>query len=442
MANLVVVGAQWGDEGKGKIIDVLAERADIVVRFQGGPNAGHTVVVDGVRTVLHLLPSGVLHPGKRCIIGNGVVVDPAVLVQEIDAVKAQGLLRDDAQLLISENAHVIMPWHRLLDALRERVSAGKAIGTTGRGIGPAYEDKAARRGVRMRDLLDRTRLSRHVLERLPSAEEELRGLARQLGVEAPAMDSTAIVEDYAALGARLVRHVADASLFLAEALRQRRVLLFEGAQGTLLDVDHGTYPYVTSSNSVAGNAAVGSGVGPTALHAVAGVSKAYTTRVGAGPFPTELKDELGEHLRQAGHEFGSTTGRPRRCGWLDALVLRHAARVNGLGSLMITKLDVLRGLPLVRIAIAYRIGERVVHEFPGQLEDLAAAEPVYEDLPGWTEDLSHVSRVEDLPPTVRGYLKRIEQLCEVPVSCLSVGAERSQTLFTFDPFLPARHQEG
>src|SRR5262249_32988212 len=317
MPNVVVVGAQWGDEGKGKVVDLLTEHAQIVVRFQGGNNAGHTLVVGGQKTVLHLIPSGILHPGKACVIGNGVVIDPSVLVGEIDALKSRGFLKDDSQLLISSNAHVIFPWHKLLDAFRERVRGGGAIGTTGRGIGPAYEDKAARRGVRVRDLLDRTRLRRGIAERLPSALEELKLLSAAAKASAPALDAQQVEAEYASFGERLRTHVGDASLFLATEMTKSARILFEGAQGTLLDVDHGTYPFVTSSNCVAGNAAVGAGLGPTAIDKVMGISKAYTTRVGGGPFPTELADALGDRLRTVGQEFGATTGRPRRCGWLD-----------------------------------------------------------------------------------------------------------------------------
>lgn len=434
MSNLVIVGAQWGDEGKGKIVDALTVRADVVARYQGGANAGHTVVVNGKKTVLHLLPSGVLHPGKVCVIGNGVVIDPAVLVEEIARVKSEGGLADEASLVISENAHVIMPWHRLLDALREKASGGKAIGTTGRGIGPAYEDKVARRGIRMRDLLRPQVLSRRILERLQEVERELAQLSERVGVPPPELLATAITADYAALGLKLKVYVRDASSYLDGAIRAGRTVLFEGAQGTLLDVDHGTYPYVTSSNCVAGNAAVGAGVGPTAIGAVLGVTKAYTTRVGAGPFPTELKDALGERLRAEGGEFGATTGRPRRCGWLDALILRYAVRVNGITSLALTKLDVLAGLPAVRIAVAYRLGGAEVTEWPCDADDLAVAEPVYEELPGWQGPLGALARFEDLPSNAQAFVRRIETLAGVPVSVVSSGAGREQMLVRRDPF--------
>ncbi|MFL5320621.1 MAG: adenylosuccinate synthase, partial [Myxococcaceae bacterium] len=329
MPNVVVVGAQWGDEGKGKVVDLLTEHAQVVVRFQGGNNAGHTLVVGGQKTVLHLIPSGILHPGKTCVIGNGVVVDPSVLWKEIDALKARGMLKDDAQLLISENAAVICPWHKLVDTFREKARGGSPIGTTGRGIGPAYEDKVARRGIRMRDLLHAERLTRKVKERLPWVMEELRGLAAHAKEAAPVLEEGQIISELLGFGEKLKVYVGDASLFLSAQIGRGSRILFEGAQGTLLDVDHGTYPFVTSSNTVAGNASTGSGIGPTAIDKVMGISKAYTTRVGGGPFPTELTDETGERLRKIGDEFGATTGRPRRCGWLDGVVLRYAVRVNG-----------------------------------------------------------------------------------------------------------------
>lgn len=434
MPNVVVVGAQWGDEGKGKVVDLLTEHAQIVVRFQGGNNAGHTLVVNGQKTVLHLIPSGILHPGKTCVIGNGCVVDPTVLMKEIEGLRAKGMVLGGAQLLVSEHAHVIGPWHKHLDALRERARGASAIGTTGRGIGPAYEDKVARRGVRVRDLLDTDRLRRRVKERMPLVLDELAQLARHAKAEEPLLDAEAIVTEYAALGARLREFVGDTSVFLAEQVRKGARILFEGAQGTLLDVDHGTYPYVTSSNTVAGNAAVGSGLGPTAIDRVMGISKAYTTRVGAGPFPTELHDELGERLRKVGDEFGSTTGRPRRCGWLDTVVLRYAARVNGLWGLALTKLDVLSGLSTLQICTAYELDGKRVEELPGDLEDLSRVKPIYEELPGWEQSLAGARTVEDLPPAAQRYVRRVEETVGVPVQCISVGAERGETILLANPF--------
>jgi adenylosuccinate synthase len=429
MPNVVVVGAQWGDEGKGKIVDLLTEHADVVVRFQGGNNAGHTLVVNGEKTVLHLIPAGILHPGKACVIGNGVVFDPEVFVMEVDRLKARNAFADDAQLVVSLDAHVIMPWHKAIDIAREQAMGAGKIGTTGRGIGPTYEDKVARRGLRIRDLIDDARLVRKVKERLPAAREEL----RRLGSTAE-LDEAAIVARYAELGRRVARYAADVSLWLHRALKEGKQLLFEGAQGTMLDVDHGTYPFVTSSNTVAGNAVVGCGLGPTAVDYVLGISKAYSTRVGGGPYPSELKDDVGERLRQIGGEFGATTGRPRRTGWLDALALRFAARVNGLHGIALTKLDVLTGFETVKIAIGYRVDGKMLDEMPSDPELLERAEAVYEELPGWSEKLDHLRSWNDLPPRARTYVKRVEELVGVPVVGLSVGADRDQTILLENPF--------
>jgi adenylosuccinate synthase len=434
MPNVVVIGAQWGDEGKGKVVDLLTEHAQVVVRFQGGNNAGHTLVVGGQKTVLHLIPSGILHAGKTCVIGNGVVVDPGVLLKEIDALRARGFLADSQQLLISSAAHVIFPWHKHLDALREKSRGGGAIGTTGRGIGPSYEDKVGRVGIRVRDLLDAEKLRRRVRERLGSVRDELTRLAKAAKMEDPDLDEGTIVAEYAAYGARLKEFVGDCSLFLSEQVRKGSRILFEGAQGTLLDVDHGTYPYVTSSNCVAGNAAVGSGIGPTAIDRVMGISKAYTTRVGGGPFPTELDDALGERLRKVGDEFGATTGRPRRCGWLDTVVLRYAARVNGLWGIALTKLDVLSGIDSLRICTAYELDGQPLTEFPQDLEDLSRVKPVYEELPGWGKKLSGARTLDDLPEPALRYVRRVEEICGMPVVCVSVGADRGETILMSNPF--------
>jgi adenylosuccinate synthase len=434
MANVVIVGAQWGDEGKGKLVDLLSEHADVVVRFQGGNNAGHTLVVGGEKTVLHLIPSGILHAGKTCVIGNGVVVDPAVLLGEIEKLQAKGLLAKPQQLRISTNAHVILPWHKEMDKLREAAQGSSAIGTTGRGIGPTYEAKAGRRGVRLRELLDRKRLAARVEQLWPEVTDDLARLAARAGVAAPQLDRAQIVETYAGFGQRLAPYAEDTSVLLDGQVRAGAKLLFEGAQGTLLDIDHGTYPYVTSSNCVASNAATGSGVGPGALHAVLGISKAYTTRVGAGPFPTELSDALGQKLRDLGSEYGATTGRPRRCGWLDAVVLRYAARVNGLSGLAITKLDVLSGFDTLRIATAYTLDGQTLRELPSDLEDFSRVQPVYEELPGWSESLAGRRRVEDLPANARAYLRRVEELVGVPLWCVSVGADRAETMILRNPF--------
>ncbi len=434
MPNVVVVGAQWGDEGKGKIVDLLTEHAQVVVRFQGGNNAGHTLVVGGQKTVLHLIPSGVLHAGKSCVIGNGCVIDPTVLMKEIDALRARGYLQDSAQLMISEHAHVILPWHKHLDALREKARGGGAIGTTGRGIGPAYEDKVARRGIRVRDLLDGDRLRRRVKDRLVDALDEISRLARLAKADEPLMDVEAIVSEYLVLGNRLREFVGEASLFLSEHVRKGTRILFEGAQGTLLDVDHGTYPYVTSSNTVAGNAAVGSGLGPTAIDKVLGITKAYTTRVGGGPFPTELSDATGDRLRKVGDEYGATTGRPRRCGWLDTVVLRYSARVNGMWGLALTKMDILSGLDTLKVCTAYELDGQRVTELPGDIEEFSRVQPIYEELQGWEQTLAGARTFDDLPPAAQRYVRRIEEIVGVPVVCVSVGAERGETILLQNPF--------
>jgi adenylosuccinate synthase len=434
MPNVVVVGAQWGDEGKGKVVDLLTEHAQVVVRFQGGNNAGHTLVVGGQKTILTLIPSGILHAGKTCVIGNGVVLDPAVLVAEIDALRARGVIRSESQLIVSESAHVIFPWHKQLDVLREQVRGDSPIGTTGRGIGPAYEDKVARRGIRVRDLLEAGRLQRKIEERMPGALDELESLAKRAGVPVPKLDPLAIAREFAAFGDRLRPHVRDASLYLHREAKAGARILFEGAQGTLLDIDHGTYPFVTSSNCVAGNAAVGSGLGPTAIDKVVGISKAYTTRVGGGPFPTELKDAVGDRLRTLGDEFGSVTGRPRRCGWLDAVVLRYAARVNGLWGLALTKLDVLSGLPKLQICTAYSLRGTETSELPGDAEDFEQVTPVYQSMPGWEERLAGARSFDQLPAAARAYVRRIEEVAGIPVVCVSVGADRGETILLQNPF--------
>ncbi len=428
MPNVVVVGAQWGDEGKGKIVDLFTEHASVVVRYQGGNNAGHTLVVEGETTVLHLIPSGVLHEGKVCVIGNGVVIDPEVLCREIDQLQSKGMLRDDAQLIVAEGAHVIMPWHKRIDVLREGAMGAAKIGTTGRGIGPTYEDKVARRGVRVYDLVRPDRLRAAVERALPVANEEI----LRLGGEPFGADD--VVEAYAKAAARLARHVRDASFYLDQRIREGADVLFEGAQGTLLDVDHGTYPFVTSSNTVAGNAAVGTGVGPTCIDEVIGITKAYTTRVGSGPFPTELDDEVGQALRDKGGEYGATTGRPRRCGWLDAVVIRYAARVNGLGGLALTKMDVLTGFDELKIAVAYELDGERIDEFPCDGESLRRVKPIYERLPGWSEDLGACKRYEELPLNARRFIERIEELGRVPVMAVSVGPDRAETILRRNPF--------
>jgi adenylosuccinate synthase len=426
MSNVVIVGAQWGDEGKGKVVDLFTSWADVVVRYQGGANAGHTLVVGGVKTVLHLVPSGVLHPGKKCIIGNGVVVDPEALMEEIDLLRSRGLLSDASQLVVSENAHVILPYHKRIDAGREKQ---KAIGTTGRGIGPCYEDKVARRGIRVRDVLKASALRDKLESRVGEANAQIQALGGDKCELQPLIDWAL------KLGERMRPYVGDASEVLSHEVAKGRAVLFEGAQGTLLDIDHGTYPYVTSSNTVAGNAAVGAGLGPTAIHSVIGITKAYTTRVGNGPLPTELHDSVGERLRSVGAEFGATTGRPRRCGWLDALVLRYAARVNGLSGLAMTKLDVLTGFEKILVAIAYKLPNgKTVSEFPSDPELLERAQPIYEELPGWKEPLGDQREYDELPENTRRYIERVEQLVGVETIAVSVGAERAQTIVRKNPF--------
>jgi adenylosuccinate synthase len=422
MANIVVVGAQWGDEGKGKLVDLLTERADIVVRYQGGNNAGHTLVVHGVKTVLHLIPSGVLHPRKTCVIGNGVVIDPQILVGEIDGLKERGFLQEDSQLQISDRAHVILPHHKVVEGLREEALGDAAIGTTRRGIGPAYEAKVARSGVRMADFVDPSGFEELIRADLLITNKVIVGLGGK------PLKAEPILAALAPMAKRLAGFVTDTGVLLDSAARAGRRILFEGAQGTMLDVDHGTYPFVTSSNAAAGGACTGAGVGPTLIDAVVGISKAYTTRVGAGPFPTELDGPMGEELRQKGGEFGATTGRPRRCGWLDMVVLRHAVRVNGLTSIALTKLDVLSGLDEIKIATGYRLGDAILDHVPARRGALGAVQPLYESLPGWTEELTAVRSWWDLPETARAYVRRVEQLAGVPVSLVSVGPGREQTI--------------
>ncbi len=428
MPCVVVLGTQWGDEGKGKIIDLLAEYADVIVRFQGGSNAGHTLVVKGEKHVFHLIPSGILHKGKTCVIGNGVVVDPPILIDEIDALKQRGYLRDDSQLLISDRAHIVLPYHKLIDKGREELRAGK-IGTTGRGIGPAYEDKVAREGLRLIDFVDEAQLRKRLELNLAQKNQYLTHFLR----EKP-LDLEPLYEECLGYAKRLRKYVTDTSIVLDRAIKEGKRILFEGAQGTLLDVDHGTYPYVTSSNTVAGNACVGAGVGPTQIDCVLGVVKAYTTRVGGGPFPTELTDEIGTLLRERGGEYGATTGRPRRCGWFDAVVVRYAARINGLSGLAVTKLDTLSGIEKIKICTAYRLGDKVLSDLPASAEILARCEPIYEELEGWEEQIQGKRDFSYLPLAAQRYLRRIEELIQIPLYIVSLGAEREETLMLRNPF--------
>lgn len=427
--NLAILGAQWGDEGKGKIVDLLTPRFAIVARFQGGHNAGHTVYVQGQKYVLHLIPSGILHDGVTCVIGNGVVVDPNALFAEVDMLRGHGV-EVEGRLRISDKAHLILPYHRELDLLSEARRGDRKIGTTSRGIGPAYEDKIGRRGIRLGDLRDTSAdspLAQAVRENV-AARNRLIGDA--------AVNWRTVFDEIRSAWSRLAPMVCDVSLLLAEARRADRSVLFEGAQGTLLDIDHGTYPYVTSSNSTIGGVCTGLGVGPRAIDRVLGVAKAYTTRVGEGPLPTELTDALGDRLRESGQEFGASTGRPRRCGWFDAVALRYAARINGIEALALTKLDVLDDLDAVKIATAYRCrGERLT-EFPTDLGQLGICEGEYETLPGWSMPSAGVRRFEDLPSEARAYVARLEAVTSVPVAILSTGSDRHDTILRTDSLAP------
>jgi adenylosuccinate synthase len=429
MTNVVVVGAQWGDEGKGKVVDIYTEFADDVVRYQGGNNAGHTLVVGDEKVILHLIPSGVLHPGKRCIIGNGVVLDPEVFIREITNLKASGRIADDASLLLSESLHIIMPYHKRIDIAREAKSGEKKIGTTGRGIGPAYEDKIGRRGIRLMDLVDPEIFSRKLRENL---EEKNFILEKLLGEKPFTFEE--IYNEYTGYADVLARYMADTTLTLHRDVKAGKRILFEGAQGTLLDVDHGTYPFVTSSSTCAGGACTGTGVSPRELHEIIGISKAYVTRVGSGPFPTELLDADGEKLRQAGHEFGSTTGRPRRCGWFDTLVLKYAVRVNGLTGVALTKLDVLDGFETIKICTGYEHDGKVLDELPANLAVFEKCRPVYEEMPGWQTTISGAKSFADLPVKAQNYVKRLEELMGCPIVLVSVGPRRDETIMLRNPF--------
>jgi len=428
MANVVVVGAQWGDEGKGKVVDIYTEYADEIVRYQGGNNAGHTLVVGDEKVVLHLIPSGVLHAGKRCVIGNGVVLDPEVFIMEVNRLKAAGRLEDDNTLLLSESLHIIMPYHKAIDIAREAKSGDKKIGTTGRGIGPCYEDKIGRRGVRLMDLIDPVAFSRKLRENL----EEKNAILERLGEEP--LNYNEIYRTYQDFAEILKKYMADTSLVLSKSVAAGKKLLFEGAQGTLLDVDHGTYPFVTSSSTCAGGAATGTGVSPREIHEVVGISKAYVTRVGSGPFPTELLEETGEKLRQIGGEFGATTGRPRRCGWFDAMVIRYAVRINGLTGIALTKLDVLSDFDTIKVCTGYTFEGQELETLPAKLETFENCVPVYEELPGWNTDITGVRSFDQLPENAKKYVKRLEELAGCPIVMVSVGPRRDQTMMLKNPF--------
>ncbi|KKB37444.1 adenylosuccinate synthase [Bacillus thermotolerans] len=420
MSSVVVVGTQWGDEGKGKITDFLSENAEVVARYQGGNNAGHTIKFNGVTYKLHLIPSGIFYKDKICVIGNGMVVDPKALVEELKYLHDRNVSTDN--LRISNRAHVILPYHLKIDEVEEERKGDNKIGTTKKGIGPAYMDKAARIGIRVADLLDREAFEQKLSRNL---EEKNRLLERFYETEGFKLED--ILDEYYEYGQQIKDYVCDTSVVLNDALDEGRRVLFEGAQGVMLDIDQGTYPFVTSSNPVAGGVTIGSGVGPTKINHVVGVSKAYTTRVGDGPFPTELKDEIGNQIREVGREYGTTTGRARRVGWFDSVVVRHARRVSGLTDLSLNSIDVLTGIETLKICTAYRYKGEVIEEFPANLNILAECEPVYEELPGWTEDITGCKSLSELPENARHYLERVSQLTGIPLSVFSVGPDRSQT---------------
>jgi adenylosuccinate synthase len=426
MANVVVVGVQWGDEGKGKVVDFLTESADLVVRYAGGANAGHTLVVGDQRLVVHLLPSGVVHPEKRCLLGAGMVIDPVGLLEEIQTCRDQGVEVEPQRVRISDHAHVILPYHKEIDGLRER--GADAIGTTRRGIGPCYEHKMARQGVRMWQLARPNALAEALDRALPEVNAQL----AQLG-GAP-VDRDGLLERYTAVGAALAPYLCDTSRAVADAMDAGDAVLFEGAQGSLLDIDYGTYPFVTSSSTIAGGACTGAGVGPTRIDAVVGVVKAYQTRVGNGPFPTELSGDLDATLRERGQEFGATTGRPRRCGWLDVVALCRAARLNGLTSMAVTKLDVLGGVPRLRLCTGYRLDGQPLDDLPASARDMERLEPVYEELDGFDEDITGARTLEALPENARRYLRRMETLAGVDIGLVSVGPRREETIVLENPF--------
>jgi adenylosuccinate synthase len=427
MSAVVVIGTQWGDEGKGKIVDYLAEKADVVVRYQGGNNAGHTVMVGGNEFKLHLLPSGILYQNKMCVIGNGVVIDPAVLITEIENMIAKGI--DPSGLRISNRAHVIMPYHRLLDAAEEDYRGDFKIGTTKRGIGPCYMDKNARCGIRMVDLLDEEEFSAKLERNLEAKNHLLKAVYNEEG-----FDFETVKAEYLGYAEKLRPYVTDTSAVLHEAIGQGEKVLFEGAQATQLDLDHGTYPYVTSSHPIAGGACIGAGIGPSKINKVIGVVKAYTTRVGEGPFPTELLDATGDEIREQGHEYGTTTGRPRRCGWLDACVVRYAGYVSGIDYMAITRLDILDKLKTLKICVGYQYKGELLKEFPASLKVLAEVEPVYEEFEGWETDISGVRSYDELPVNARRYVERLSEVSGIKIGIVSVGPRRDQTIILHEMF--------
>jgi len=425
MSTLVVVGSQWGDEGKGKITDLLSEEADIITRYQGGCNAGHTVVKGDEQYIFHLIPSGILHQGVKCLIGNGVVIDPQSLLQEIENLKKKNIEIDD-NLFIDFKAHVVFPYHKTLDEIKETKRGKDKIGTTKRGIGPAYADKITRTGIRMIDMIDGKSLSKKLETNLNEKNDIFEKL---YGLKISNQEKKDILKKYREYGKLLKKYVIDVSLYLNQAINEDKKILFEGAQGTLLDIDHGTFPYVTSSSPIAGGACIGTGVGPTKIDRVMGITKAYTTRVGRGPFPTEMQGELEEYTRQKGGEFGATTGRPRRCGWFDAVLVNYAVRINGMDSMVLTKIDVLSDFDKIKICTSYKYNGETIKEFPVNLEILENCIPVYEEMEGWKGDISQITKYEDLPQQLKAYIRRIGELVRTKVVIISVGPKRSQTIF-------------
>jgi len=424
MSTLVVVGSQWGDEGKGKITDLLSEEADIIVRYQGGSNAGHTVVIGDKQFIFHLIPSGILHQGKKCLIGNGVVLDPESLLQEIESLQKEGI-EIDGKLFIDPKTHIVLPYHKTLDELKEKKRGKDELGTTKKGIGPAYLDKIARTGIRMIDLIDEKLLSKKLEINWKEKNEIFNKI---YGFKISNQEKIKFIKKYQEYGQLLKKYLMDVSLFLNQAIQEDKKILFEGAQGTLLDVDHGTFPYVTSSHPIAGGACVGTGVGPTKINKVIGITKAYTTRVGRGPLPTEMQMEMEEYIRQKGGEYGATTRRPRRCGWFDAVVVSYAVRINGMDSIALTKIDVLSDLDKIKICTAYEYDGKLIKEFPASLETLQKCIPIYEEMEGWKKDISQVTNYEELPPQLKAYIHRIEELIKTKMVILSVGPQRGQTI--------------
>jgi adenylosuccinate synthase len=430
MSNLVLVGTQWGDEGKGKVVDILTESADLVVRFQGGNNAGHTLVVGEEKFIFHLIPSGILHDGKISVIANGVVINPAVLIEEIDSLKKRGYLKSDSALVISLDAHVIMPYHKAVDKARENLrAAGKKIGTTQRGIGPAYEDKASRQGIRIEDLIDDEVFKEKLTRNLKEKNSYLKNV---LGADE--IDFDEVYESYSKYADIIKKYAVNTQNFINDKIRDKKNILLEGAQGALLDIDHGTFPYVTSSNTVASNACTGSGIGPRSVDYVLGITKAYTTRVGGGPFVTELNDGTGEFLQKNGAEYGSTTGRARRCGWLDIVQLKYTTEVNGLDGIALTKLDVMKGLEKIKICTGYRYNGEVLDRYTTSLKVQSGCEPVYEEMDGFSEDISGIKEFDKLPENAKLYIRRIEELLGVEIVMVSVGCKRSQVITVKNPF--------